>query len=118
MRFITVIMFIFVIALALIPICLHTGILIKDLGAKRHWIVLSVLMILAISFSRIIEAKTGSFVTGLVSGPAILLLGFLPAIYIDYLKKRNSIGYKGVWKKVGDWLDQPVKTLFSTKEQF
>lgn len=116
MRFLTVIMFIIVVALALIPICLHMGILIKDLDAKRHSIVLLALMILAIASSRIVEAKTGSIVTGLVSGPAILLLGFLPVIYIDYLKKRNSIGYKGVWKKAGDWLNQPVKTLFSTKE--
>lgn len=74
MRFLIVIMFILVIALALIPICLHTGILIKDLGAKRYWIVILALMIFAISCSRIIEAKTGSFATGLVSGPAILLL--------------------------------------------
>ena len=116
MRYLIAILFILVIALALVPICLKTGILIKDLGVKRYSIVLLVLMIFALSFSRIIEAKTESFVTGLVSGPAILLLGYLPVLYIDYQKKRNSIGYKGVWKKAGYWLDQPVKTLFSTKE--
>lgn len=116
MRFLLAIMFILIIALVLIPVCLHMGILIKYLDVKRHWIVLLVLMIMATSLSQIIEAKTGSFVTSLVFGLTIWLLGFLPMIYIDYLKKRKSISYKGTWKKAGDWLDQPVKTLFSTKE--
>ena len=92
MRFLTVIMFIFVIALALIPVCLHTGILIKDLGAKRHWIVLSALMILAILFSRIIEAKPG-LRHGLVSGQRFCC-SVLPVIYIDYLKKGIVLAIK------------------------
>jgi hypothetical protein len=118
MHFLTVILFMLVIAMALIPTCLLMGISIKDLAVKRHWIVLLALMMLATPFSRIIEVKTGSFAAGLVSGPAILLLGFLPVIYVDSLRKRNSIGYKGIWKKTGDWLDQPVKTLFSAKKYF
>ncbi|MEA4925358.1 MAG: hypothetical protein VB084_08620 [Syntrophomonadaceae bacterium] len=116
MYWLTVLLLILVIALALIPTCLLTGISIKELAVKRYWIVLFVLMMLATPFSRVIEAKTGSFATGLISGPVILLLGFLPVIYVDYLRRSKSIGYRGARKKIGDWLDQPIKTLFLTKE--
>jgi hypothetical protein len=115
MHFIIIILLILVIALALLPICLHADILVKDLAAKRHYMILLLLMLLALSCARIIEAKTGSFAAGLISGPMILVLGYLPVIYIDYLQKRKSAGYKGAWKKIGDWLDQPIKTLFSRK---
>lgn len=116
MHFPTILLFILVITLVLIPVCLLTVIAIRDLNARRHYIVLLVLMMLASFFSRTIEVKTGSFAAGLISGPVIILLGFLPVVYIDYLRKQNSIGYKGIWKKIGDWLDQPIKTLFSAKD--
>lgn len=112
MKFITIVLLILVIALVLSLTGLHSSILIKDLDVKRYYIVLFVLMMLALIFARIIEAKTQSFIAGLFSGPMLLMLGFLPVIYIDYLKKKKSHGYQGIWKKAGDWLDQPIKTLF------
>lgn len=115
MHFIIIILLILVIALALMPICLHADILIKDLAAKRYWLVLLVLMLLALPCARVIEAKTESLAAGLISGTVILVLGYLPVIYSDYLKKRKSDDYKGGWKKIGDWLDQPIKTLLSKK---
>ncbi len=109
MHFIIIILVMLVIALALVPICLHINILIKDFGAKRCWIFVFVLMMLALSLASIIDAKTGSVAAGLIYGLSIYTFGFLPILYIDYLKKSNSSSYKGAWQKVGDWLDQPIR---------
>ncbi len=115
MNLLTVVLLILVIAMILSIIGLQSGILIKYLAVKRYYILLFLLMILASIVSRIISAKTQSFHLGLIAGPIVLLLGFLPVLYSDYLRKRQAANYTGIWKKIGDWMDAPIKTLFAKK---
>lgn len=115
MNHLTVILLILVIAMVLAVMGLQSSILIRDLAAKRYWIIMFILMMLASVVSRIISAETQSFSLGLVSGPAVILLGFWPVIYIDHLRKKQAANYTGVCKCIGDWLDSPIKTLFAKK---
>ncbi|MDD2620540.1 MAG: hypothetical protein PHC92_07735 [Syntrophomonadaceae bacterium] len=112
MHWLIMVFLILVIVIILSIMGLHTRILIKDLAIKRHSLLLFALMILASIVSRIVSSKTQSFGFGLLTGPLVILFGFLPVIYIDYLRKKQAANYKGIWKKIGDWLDKPVKTLF------
>ncbi|MEN6324831.1 MAG: hypothetical protein ABFD18_01280 [Syntrophomonas sp.] len=115
MYFLTILLLILVIAMVLSIIGLQTSILIKDLAVKRYSILTFILMILASIVSRIISAKTQSFSLGLISGPLIILFGFLPVIYSGYLRKKQTASYTGIWKCIGDWMDSPIKTLFLKK---
>lgn len=115
MYFLTIVSLILVIAMIFSIIGLQSSILIKDLSAKRYSILLFLLMIFASIVSRIISGKTQSSTLGFISGPLILLIGFMPVLYCDYLRKQRPASYTGIWKNIGNWMDSPIKTLFSRK---
>lgn len=77
------------------------------LGNNRYWVVWLLNLYLALSVSFVVTSFTQKSI-GLIAG--LLYFSFFSPIFLwypFYLKEQKPEKYKGIWRRIGEWIGDP-----------